>query len=104
MRFKTTGTFETEKLIDIMQRIMAQLQDVGVPHVSGVNIYLQTIDDTGTERGLAINGQYVEELDVCCEDLVIEQEPEENEIDWIDQNACGPSHHNHRYKRFAGAR
>lgn len=103
MRFKTQGTFETEKLIDIMQRIMAQLQDVGVPHVSGVNVYLQTIDETGSKRGLAINGIYVDELEVFCDDLIIEQE-EECIIDWVDNNQLAPAHTKHPYKRFAGKR
>ncbi|MEO0729180.1 MAG: hypothetical protein AAFY64_02220 [Pseudomonadota bacterium] len=54
MRIKSRGTFETEALVDIAQRMMAELQDAGVSHVQNVNVYLNIIDKTGSQRTLQL--------------------------------------------------
>lgn len=87
MRFKTKGTVQTENVIDIAQRIVAQLQDAGVGHVAGVNVYLSTVDKRGECRDLAINGKIVDELDVEIDDLRVL--PPEESLRFVTDAECG---------------
>lgn len=71
MRFKINGEFETETLVDLAQRVMAELQDAGVAHVAGVNVYLSIRDARGVERTLMRDGQLVDCLVLDCTDLAV---------------------------------
>lgn len=69
MRIKSTGTFTTETLVDIAQRMMAELQDAGVSHVQNVNVYLNIVDKTGSQRSLVLGDRTIDILPLDCSDL-----------------------------------
>jgi len=71
MRIRTNGEFKTETIVDIAQRIMAQLQDAGVERVSGLNVYLSIVDKHGAQRDLELDGTTVDVLSIDCEDLTV---------------------------------
>ncbi|MEO0731141.1 MAG: hypothetical protein AAFY64_12225 [Pseudomonadota bacterium] len=71
MRFKTSGVFETEALIDVVQRLVAQLQDANVQRVTGVNVYLSVIDKAGTKRTLTLGGEAIDTITLECSDLTL---------------------------------
>lgn len=75
MRFKTRGNFETEAIIEIAQRVMAQVQEAGVDHVSGFNIYLTPTDQTGKHRRFVQDGLEIDHVDIETWDLAL-PEPE----------------------------
>lgn len=79
MRFKTRGTFETEAIIDIAQRVMAQVQEAGVDHVAGFNIYLTPTDAAGKHRRFVKDGLEIDHIDVETWDLTV-PEPEESSM------------------------
>lgn len=85
MRFKTRGTFETEAIIDITQRVMAQLQEAGVDHVSRFNIYLYATDAEGRQRRFVKDGLEIEEVEVETWDLAV-AEPEESAMTTVYAN------------------
>ena len=71
MRFRTRGTFATESVIEIAQRLVALLQDADVARVCGLNIYLTTVDKKGAHRELMLDGQAIEIADIDCADLAL---------------------------------
>lgn len=71
MRFRTRGTFATEFVIEIAQRLVALLQDADVAKVSGLNIYLTTMDKKDAARDMALDGRILEIADIECEDLAL---------------------------------
>lgn len=75
MRFKTRGNFATEDIIEIAQRVMAQVQEAGVEHVSGFNIYLTPTDEAGKHRRFVKDGLEIDHVDIETWDLAI-AEPE----------------------------
>jgi len=79
MRFKAKGTFETEAIIDIAQRVMAQVQEAGVDHVAGFNIYLTPTDANGKHRRFVRDGLEIDHVDVEAWDLAI-AEPEQGHM------------------------
>ena len=72
MRFKINGQFETETLIDVAQRITAELQDAGALRVAGINVYLSVVDRHGVSRSLTLGCELVETLSIDCSDLALD--------------------------------
>lgn len=75
MRFKTRGHFATEDILEVAQRVVAQVQDAGVDHVSGFNIYLTPTDSDGRHRRFVKDGLEVDHVEVEVWDLTL-PEPE----------------------------
>ena len=69
MRFKATGTFATEAVVEIAQRLMAELQEADVRHVQNVSVYLSVIDKTGAQRQLCRGAEIVDDIALDCADL-----------------------------------
>lgn len=87
MKFGTKGTLPTEAIIDVSQRIVAQLQDADVTHVFGLNVYMSVVDKTGERRELALDGQVVEALTVACDDLMVV--PPEGSLSFAEKRTSG---------------
>jgi len=71
MRFRTRGTFQTETVIDLAQRLVAQLQDAGVERVVDVNVYLSVVDRQGAQRHLLLDGTKIDLLNIPADDLAV---------------------------------
>lgn len=69
MRFKATGTFTTEAVVEIAQRLMAELQEAEVRHIQDVSVYLSVIDKTGARRELSRGDAIVDAIVLDCTDL-----------------------------------
>jgi len=70
MRFIAKGQFETENLIDVVQRLTAQLQDADVRRVADINVYLTVCNGNGLKRELLLDGEAIDRLELDCADLV----------------------------------
>ena len=75
MRFKTRGNLSTEAIIEVAQRVMAQVQEAGVDHISGLNIYLTPTNQAGQHKRFVRDGLEVDHVDIETWDLAI-AEPE----------------------------
>lgn len=75
MRFKTRGNIATEDILEVAQRVIAQVQEAGVDHVSGLNIYLTPTDATGKHRRFVKDGLGVDQVEIETWDLAV-AEPE----------------------------
>ncbi|MEM7172460.1 MAG: hypothetical protein AAF530_19990 [Pseudomonadota bacterium] len=87
MRFKTRGTFQTEAILEVAQRVMAQIQDAGVDHISGFNIYLTPTDAAGKHRRFVKDGLEIDHVDVETWDLAIVEPESEMTTVYADERA-----------------
>ena len=70
-RFKTRGTFQTEAIIEIAQRMVAQIQDAGIEHVTGLNFYVTPADQAGRHRRFVRDGLEVDLINLETWDLEV---------------------------------
>lgn len=99
MRFKTRGTIAVEDIIEVAQRVMAQVQDAGVTHISGVNVYLSPSDRDGKRRRFVRDGLEVDEVSIETWDLTEPEPVAEMSTVYADE-PTNPSAQNAR--RFGG--
>ncbi len=71
MRFRASATFPTEALIDLTQRVVAQLQDLGVERVGQVSLYLSLLDRNGAPIAIELDHRIAETIDIPCSDLAL---------------------------------
>ncbi len=69
MKFHTTGTFETEALIDIAMRLVARLQDADVAGIGGVSVALTPLDNKGAPCPLLLDGAAIDRMKLDCSDI-----------------------------------
>ncbi len=89
MKFGTYGTFDTESVIDVAQRIVAQLQDAGVDHVAGLNIYLTPTDKTGRHRKFVKDGLELDEMRIECWDIALPEQESEISTVYANEPSAG---------------
>jgi len=75
MKFTTKGTFQSETLIDIVQRAVACLQDAGAERVSGVSLYVTVVDRHGVPCPLCLDGETLKQLDLDVAGLALAMPP-----------------------------
>lgn len=75
MKFRATGTFETETIIDIAQRLTAVLQDADVVRVQNLNVYLTVVDKSGAHRSLQLGDETIDAFALDCADLACAAPP-----------------------------
>ena len=92
MRFKAMGIFETETLIDVVQRLVAQLQDANVQRVTGVNVYLSVIDKAGAKRTLTLGGEAIDTITLECSDLALADAKPKLQLAAVPMARAGPGH------------
>ncbi len=71
LKSRAKGLYATESLVAFAERVMAQLQDVGVTHLRDVAIYYTPADWRGQIVEVGTGEGPVDELMIGCADLVL---------------------------------